>query len=102
MIAHPGRRHLAATGSWHNVERQEEERVGAAKAAREFLIARSGADADVDLVDALDGSGAEAGVEDLGVRAGERLGDARKRFGRWRGGAPRDFGRDGAEADGVH
>src|ERR1035437_4721091 len=102
MIAHPGCRHFGAPGLWHNVERQEEERVGAAKAAREFLIARSGTDADVDLVHAFHGSGGETRVEDLGVGAGQRLGDARERFGRGCGGALGDFGRDGAEADGVH
>src|ERR1035437_1061293 len=102
MIAHPGCRHFGAPGLWHNVERQEEERVGAAKAAREFLIARSGTDADVDLVHAFHGSGGETRVEDPGVGAGQRLGDARERFGRGCGGALGNFGRNGTETDGVY
>src|ERR1035437_604570 len=88
--------------SWNDEEREEVERGPAAEGADEFLVTGSGADADVDLVDALDGKRSEAGVEDLGVGAGEWLGNARERFGRGCGGALGNLGRDGAEADGVH
>src|ERR1035437_4055518 len=98
----PGQPPFGAPDLGHDVECEEQERRSAAQTASEFLVTGGGADADVDLVDALEGSGGEAGVEDLGVRAGARADGARKRFGRWRGGAPGDFGRDGAEADGVY
>src|ERR1035437_847156 len=78
----PGQPPFGAPDLGHDVECEEQERGSAAQTASEFLVTGSGADADVDLVDALDGCGGEAGVEDLGVRAGERADGARKRFGR--------------------
>jgi hypothetical protein len=72
----------ACTPGWllrHDVEREERD-VQVTESAYKLLVSGGGPDADVDLVDALEGSRGEAGVQDFGVGAGERLGDARKRF----------------------
>jgi hypothetical protein len=64
----------------HDVERQEVEAQRAERADK-FLVAGDGTDADIDLVGAFDGSRRQAGIQNLGAGAIERLRDTREGFG---------------------
>ena len=58
---------LSTPALYSDVEGEEDKGGAAAQAAREFLVPRSGTDANIELIHALNGPGGKTRVEDLGI-----------------------------------